>query len=130
RVLAVDALHRRGLVDVTLNDVQAEFPDLDPEATQAQGMGLAQMATALGDAVERGWLSEEDAAASFAHFLGETVNLPDNGSSGGPGVVERRRARRSSAGPVLAPDDPRAQATVPPPLEGSAYVAPEPVARV
>ncbi|MBX6772351.1 MAG: hypothetical protein IRY83_11540 [Chloroflexi bacterium] len=69
RTLAVEALRRRGLVDLTLADVRAEFPELDPTRSVEMARAAAQLTDALAAAVDRGWLTNAAAAAALAHVL-------------------------------------------------------------
>ena len=118
RTLAVDALHRRGLVDVTLGDVLADFPELDTSGALEVAQAGAQLANSLVIAQQQGWLSPADAGAVFRHYVGEASAIPATPESAG------------KAGPALAPTDPRAAEPVPPPFPGGGLVAPEPIVNV
>jgi hypothetical protein len=77
RTMALEALHRRGFTDVTLPDIVADFPELDVSAALQTASSVAQLTGSLAVAADRGWLSEDDAAAVFQHYVGESVNLPN-----------------------------------------------------
>ncbi len=126
RTLAVDALRERGFVDVRIEEIHADFPELDP----AQSVDVARTAAALTgslvQAVEQGWLARDEASRVYKHYLGEAVSLP----SGGEAPAETRRQRTPRVRPVLDPDDPRAQEPIPPEEVGGGVVTPEPILRV
>lgn len=131
RSMAVEALRRRGLAQVTLADVQVDFPELDSSATLETAQSVQAVSHSLQVAVQSGWLSASDAAAVYQHYLGEAVSLPDAGDGGSrPGG---RRAR-GDGGRIrfgtLDPLDPRAEEPVPPPFRGGGIVAPEPIVNV
>jgi hypothetical protein len=145
RSLAVDALRRRGLVDVVVDDVEAEFPELVPSQSLSVASALAQLTQSLVTAKEQGWVTEEDAAQVYQHFLGEAVNLPGSvvsvgerggkgsGPRGGSGPRSARKGReRGTKGvpAVLDPNDPRAGEQLPPEFSGGGLVVPEPVVRI
>ena len=131
RTLAVEALHRRGLAQVTLADVVADFPELDSSAALETGQTVAQLASSLGLAQDRGWLSQVDAAAVFQHFLGETVSLPAGANAQPrPGGLREQVIGAATPRPVLPPTDARAREPIPPPFPGGGLVAPEPITNV
>lgn len=124
RTLAVDALRKRGLRDVTLADVEADFPELDPAASLQVATAAQSVSASLAVAVDRGWLTNDDAARVFGHFLGEATSVPTSGTSGA------RRKGCVSIRPVLDLADPRAQEPLPPPFAGDGVVVPEPIVNV
>lgn len=124
RTMAVEALRRRGLSQVTLADVVADFPELDSSAALETAQSVAQLAQSLALAEERGWVSRVDASVVFQHYLGETVSLPDHAATARPPAVGR--APRGT----LAPSDPRAREPVPPLYPDGGLVAPEPIVNV
>jgi hypothetical protein len=146
RSLAVDALRRRGLVQVDIGDLVAEFPELDPSTSLSVAQAMAQITESLATAVAQGWLTPADAARIYQHFVGEAVSLPGDDAAGARGTGERGRQkvagkpgvgpapRRAGPGglvrPVLDPSDPRAQEPVPPPWNGSGVVVPEPITHI
>jgi hypothetical protein len=125
RSLAAQALQARGLTDVGLDEVVAEFPELDASAQVQVATGVGAVTAALRVAQDYGWVDRPTASAIFAHFVGELSAWPDPGSQGGRGDSGRGATR-----PVLDPTDPRAQEPIPPPYPGGGLVAPEPIARV
>ncbi len=129
RSLALDALHRRGLTDVQLSDIHAEFPELDPSQELQVAQSMAQLTGALVDARTQGWITNDDAARVFQHFLGQATNLPNtqdaDDSPAGSGQPRRRPGR-----PTLDPRDPRAAEPVPPEFKGGGAVAPEPILHI
>jgi hypothetical protein len=142
RTLAVEALHRRGLVDVGIDDITAEFPELDPDASLQVAQGIENLTDSLAIAVDRQWVTNEEASRVFQHFLGEVASLPgaDPGagpSSGaaGPTTSWRNARARRRAGPLRGPDplderDPRFAEPKPPPYPGRGTVVPDPTVRV
>lgn len=152
RTLAVNALQRRGMPDVELADVVAEFPEMDTADALTIGQTMGQLTGAINDGVANGWLTKEDAARVFQHFLGETANLP--ASDAGQGRFHepqgsrlnksRRRGLRGHLTPeeglrkpgvegepgALDPSDPRAQEPIPPPYFGRGTVVPEPIVHI
>jgi hypothetical protein len=135
RSLAVDALRRRGLVDVRLEQVEAEFPELEPDQSLQVASAMAQLTDSLVQAKEQGWLTAEDAAGVYQHFLGEAVNLPGSvtavrGKAKGRKVGSRATGTSGLARPVLDPTDPKAAEQVPPPYAGGGLVVPEPIVNI
>jgi hypothetical protein len=134
RSLAVDAMHRRGLVDVVIDDVEAEFPELVPSQALSVASAMAQLTESLVTAKAQGWVTEDDAAKVYQHFLGEAVNLPGSvvsaGESGSKGTARGRSRRRAVARPVLEPRDPRAAEQLPPEYGGDGMVVPEPILNI
>jgi len=110
RTMAADALRSRGLVDVGVGDIACEFPELQPDVGLQVGQTMAALGDSLGAAVDRGWVSNADAAALYAHFVGEAASLPSP-SSNGSHPTKRPKLARS----VLPGSDPRAQEPLPPP---------------
>jgi hypothetical protein len=76
RIMAVEALRRRGLGDVTLAEVEADFPELDTSAALQTASSVARVANALALAEDRGWIDRSHAARVFQHYLGESIELP------------------------------------------------------
>lgn len=120
RTLAVDALRVRGL-EVAIGDISAEFPELDTSASLAIASSMAQLTDSLSVAVDAGWLSAEDAARVYQHYLGEVASLPDDGGAlasvkpkskskingSHPGALKRPRAASrgaSSSSPSVSND--------------------------
>jgi hypothetical protein len=150
RQLAVNALHRRGLPDVELADVVAEFPEMDTTDALTIGQTMAQLTGSINDGVANGWLTKEDAARIFQHYIGEVANLPvsDAGQGEGhePSGSRLNKARRRGKGrvprrpeertpgvegpPTLDPTDPRAQEPIPPPYFGRGTVVAEPIVHI
>jgi hypothetical protein len=104
RTLAVDALRVRGL-EVSIGDITAEFPELDTSASLAIASSMAQLTDSLSVAVGAGWLTSEDAARVYQHYLGEVASLPDRGRNGNtesrsqsPEGGERRNAGGDGVG--------------------------------
>jgi hypothetical protein len=107
RTLCVDALHSRGLTDIRVDDITAEFPELDTSASLAIASSMAQLTDSLSVAVEKGWLSKEDAARVYQHYLGEAASLPASAKAGdgevnpksqGADPASRAKARPSGFG--------------------------------
>ncbi len=132
RTLAVEALHRRGLVDVQLSDVVADFPELDTSASLETAQAAAQLAQSLALAEEHGWLTSDEAGAIYRHYVGENASLPQTGERATPlpgGKAEERRKARP-ARPVLDPNSPAAQEPIPPPFAGGGLIKPEPIINI
>jgi hypothetical protein len=147
RCLAVDALHRRGLVDVVIDDVAAEFPELVPSASLAVASALAQLTSSLQLAQQQGWVTADDAAQVYQHFLGEATNLPGSVVDVGERSGKRNAGKKSGskidngshpdakvkgARSVLDPADPRAAEPIPPKpgLAGYGGVVPDPTVNI
>jgi hypothetical protein len=94
RTLAVDALRRRGLADVTVADVEAEFPEMDPTTAFTVAAAMAQVTDSLVLAKGQGWLTDDDAARVYQHFLGQAVNLPGTGGDPSQGSEPALRGEK------------------------------------
>jgi hypothetical protein len=147
RRLAVDALQSRGLVDVGVDDIVAEFSELDRSEALFTASAVAQLTDTLATAQEQGWLRPEDAAAVYQHFVGMEMDLPAGEDLGGgkpfpnsnfgsfrrrADLRGRRPRRRAGSGGVnpepgaLGP----AAASVADPVQAANAVAPDPTVRI
>lgn len=92
RMLAVDALAVRG-VSCGVDDITAEFPELDTSASLSIAQSMAQLTDSLQVAVASGWVTKEDAARVYQHYLGEVTSMPDaeGGDEDDPGNGRGRR---------------------------------------
>ena len=95
RTLCLDALHARGLGHVGLGDITAEFPELDTSASLAIATSMAQLTDSLSVAVDAGWLSREDAARVYQHYLGEVASLPGEGGTDNSIPIRKRNTNGS-----------------------------------
>jgi hypothetical protein len=151
RRLAVDALQSRGLVDVGVDDIVAEFSELDRSEALFTASAVAQLTDTLATAQEQGWLRPEDAAAVYQHFVGLEMDLPPGEDLGGGnpfpnpdfGSFRRRpaqrgplgRARRGARGRQRSGGvDPASvvgpAASVADPVQAANAVAPDPTVRI
>lgn len=93
RRLCVRALHRRGLTDVTMGDVKAEFPELNVADSLSVAQSIYQLTNGLQLAQEQGWVDPEEAASIFAHFVGELSDYP----AGEDAVTRRSRGAKTAS---------------------------------
>ena len=77
-----------------LSRIDAEFPELEPETGLQVGQTAAQLGNTLALAVQQGWLSNDDAAQVYQHFLGEAVDLPSGHGATRPAQRAPRKAAR------------------------------------
>jgi hypothetical protein len=92
RRLCVDALQARGITDVGVDDVVAEFSELDRSQSLVTAAAVSQLTETLATAQEHGWLTPADAAMVYQHYVGMQMDLPPSGATG-----EGRRALSGSA---------------------------------
>jgi hypothetical protein len=89
RRLCVDALRARGFSDVGVDDVIAEFSELDRSEALFTASAMAQLTDTLSTAQQLGWLSPADAAMTYQHYLGLAMDLPEDLDAGGAGATAR-----------------------------------------
>jgi hypothetical protein len=109
RRLCVDALRARGLVEVGLDDVLAEFSELDRAESLYTASAMAQLTDTLSTAQQLGWLSPQDAAMTYQHYLGLAMDLPADLDAAGlmSGSPHPLGATARPGGPGGVPSGPR-----------------------
>src|SRR5207249_4259973 len=85
--LALDMLHRRPeFQDVRMDDLVADFAELDKSAALFTAAATSQLADTLSTAVANGWLTNGEAARAYQHYIGLDMDLPAGDDIGGDSV--------------------------------------------